>query len=565
MKNPEEWMEEIDNGLHYRKEFGREEKWDSLEKSYMHDPAGDTAVGPNLIYEHGDSLLAGLTVPDPDLVVSALNRKGVPLAPIVERLDEQLLRVMQLKNAVDAGLLYSYLFGKMILKVGYDSKYGWSPYYDQGTREQPMGLSLTMFSKKGDLLEFGSQKPGWPWVSAVLPHDFVVPWGCKSLKDAAWCAHRFVRRVDLIKKDPKYRNTSKLEASMTMEDFMKSYSNIGAQRMHYAQNNAAAAMDNKKVAYGEFWEIRNREDNTILVVCRDHDKFLRKDMDAIMAAVGELPFVEGSLVQHPRSFWTTPLAYYLGQLQATQFDISLQSEKSRRINVLRFLVRKGALSDEARTRLMSGDIGVCEEADIGSGQSLREVVAALQPSQMMDYAMHSQANRQDARAMVGFSRNQMGEYDTSSRRTAREATFVQQGSQMRTSKRSQMVIDAYVDSVRKANRLIFAFWQTPRDVLMEEGQWQSVTGPMLKSDYSYDLSLTNRRTVGKAQRKMEAIQMLMTFAQMGFVNQENAGGMLEFVMNAANDPSFEKLLPSPGSNQGGRSPSGGMPTIPGSA
>lgn len=558
MKTAEEWLVDIDNAMYFRDTFGREKKWASLEESYMNDPNSNTAIGPNLIYSNGDALMSSLTVPDPEIVVTADSRKGVDTAPIVERLDNKLVGKLSVKKAVDRGLLNAYLFGKLIIKVGYDSLYGYSPYYDIGTREQFFGITMTQFDKMGKRLEFGNQKPGWPWMRAVLPHDFVVPWGTVDIEDAPWCAQRFVRRVDQMKKDPKYTKTSHLEPDMNMEEFMHSYGVVGTQKMRY--NSMTSHHENQQPVFKEFWEIRDAEDNRIIVVTRDYDDMIRNDMDAIQIAAGRLPFVCSDFVMHPRSFWTTPLAYYLGQMQETQFDISKQQEKQRRISILKFLVRKGIMTEEQLTRIMSGDVGAYEEVEAGTGLSMNDLVATMPTGQLMDFAMMSEANRRDARDAIGFSRNQMGEYDASSRRTAREATFVYQGAALRTDKRSQMVSDVYVETIDLCNKLIFNFWNTPRDVLVENG-WMQVTGGMLKSDYAYDLSLSTKRNLSRAERKIEAFQVLMQLAQFPGVN---LGMLYKYLLDAANDPSFERLLPAPGSNQGGRSPSGGLPSIPGS-
>jgi hypothetical protein len=552
-------MAEIDTALFFREKYGKELKWDSLEQSYFNDPEGDTAIGPNLIYAHGDSLMSMLSVPDPEILVAPDTRRGVKTAPIVERLDSKIVAKTRLKKEVDRGLLNCYLHGELILKHGYDSLYGYAPDYDIG-----MGMTFTQFDRYGKRLEFGPQKPGWPWVKAVHPKDFVVPWGTIDIEDAPWCAFRFVRSVEHMKRDPKYKNTSRLQADMNMEQYMKSYMHVGAKRMEYKNSQPSmmhALNENTSIRYKEFWEIRDAESNEILVITRDYDKFLRRDRDAIQVALGGLPVTAGTFVPHTRSFWSTPLAYYLGQIQNTQFDISLQAEKQRRISILKFLVRENCMTEQQMRKLMSGSVGAFESVKLSSGNSIRDVIATVPTGSLVDFQLQSQWNQGDAREAIGFSRNQAGEYDSSSRRTAREATFVQQGASLRSNKKSQMVGDVYIGASEKSNKLVFAFWTTPRDVLMEDG-FISVTGRDLDSEYSYDLSLSTKRNLSKAERKIEAFQVLMQLAQFPGANLQM---LYQYLMDAANDPAFERLLPSPGSNQGGRSPSGGMPTIPGTA
>ena len=102
---PEEWLTEIDNALEYRKMFGRETSWISNELNYYNDPLGDTAVGPNLVWSMGDSLLSSLGVPDPEIVVKAERQAGVDKAPVVEAIDNWLIEKLKMKRAVDDSLI----------------------------------------------------------------------------------------------------------------------------------------------------------------------------------------------------------------------------------------------------------------------------------------------------------------------------------------------------------------------------------------------------------------------------------------------------------------------------
>ncbi len=117
-KTPEDWLTEIDNALEYRRKFAKEDKWADLEKSYLNDASSDTAIGPNLIFSMGDSLLSSLNVPDPEFVVSAEHPNGVDRAPIVEEVDNWLVKKIKMKRAIDLSTLHCYLFSKGILKVG---------------------------------------------------------------------------------------------------------------------------------------------------------------------------------------------------------------------------------------------------------------------------------------------------------------------------------------------------------------------------------------------------------------------------------------------------------------
>lgn len=552
-KSPQDWIEEIDNALLYREKFGREGAWKQIEADYLNDPGGHTAIGPNLVYSQGDSLMSMLTVPDPEFLVQPEKRLGVEKAPIVESVSNAMVEKLKLKKHVDLSLLRGYLYGSIILKIGYDSEYGWAPYYDIGPSNNMMGLTFTQFDKKGYRIETPNVRPGWPWVRSVLPHDFVVPWGTIDIEDAPWMAHRIVRHIDHIKADVKYKNTTSLMPAISMKDYMENYLSVGAQKQHSQVRGVADS--NRTPKFVAMWEIRDRLTGKIIVVTRDHNSFLREDNDAIQMACG-CPFVCTTLTQHPRSFWSTPPAFYLGQIQATQFDISKQAEKQRRIDILRFLFRSNVIDEPALNKIMSGDVGACVGVD--TTFPLKDLIATVPRGVNYDSVLHAENNRRDAREALGFSRNQAGEFDASSRRTAREVSAVGQGAHMRTGKRAQVIASTYINTIEKVNALWFEFWRSPREVMHDEG-WPVVTGPMLKGEYQYSASLSTKRSISRAERKVEALMMLAQISP--FLQGADVNALFNYLSDAVSDPAFERIL-APLTGKTPQAP-GGAPAGPG--
>ena len=195
------------------------------------------------------------------------------------------------------------------------------------------------------------------------------------------------------------------------------------------------------------------------------------------------------------------------------------------------------MTEDAMDKLISGDVGAVGLAD--TAKPLTDAVTTFPQGQFLDFAMQSQETRRDARDAIGFSRNQGGEYDSSSRRTAKEAGIVERGAGLRTSRRMSVVVDLYLDTIRKVNQVIFSFWKTPRNQKIG-GEWVKFTGADIKGDYSYDLSLSTKRNVSVAQRKMEAMMTVVQLAQMGMPMNPNE--LVKYVTDAANDPAFERLF-----------------------
>lgn len=553
-RSPEDWLVEIDNALEYRREYGREARWDSLEKSFLNDPDSDTAIGPNLVFSMGDSLLSSLTVPDPEISVIPEHPNGVDRAPMVEQVDNYLLRKLRVKRAVELAAEHCYLNGKGIIKIGYDSEFGWAPKFDIG-RNQSAGLTLTQFDRKGKRIEYMNTIPGMPWLSVVQPRDFVVPYGTIFLDNAPWCAHRIIRETAYFKSDKKYSNTSRLEPKLSMEDYMAEYFKVRKDRMKFHHDDTMYA--NRKPRFTVAWEIHDRMTGKVYVVADDYDKFLRNDFNALLVA--GLPFVDLGFVTHPRSFWSTPQAYYLGQIQHIQFDIALQGEKQRRLNHFKVLIRKGIMSEEQMKAVLSADSGPFVQVD--SSEPMKDLMVTVPQGNLLEYYLQATNNKRDAREAIGQSQNQAGEYDSSSRRTAREATFVQQGSDRRAGKKASAISTMYLEIMEKVNKIVFNFWKLPR-YIMTDKDWVKFTGEELKGDYLYDLSLSTKRNLSRAERKVEAMMMMSQFAQIPGIDYSS---LFKYLQDAVNDPAFERILaPVVGKGGQGALPSrqGGLPTIP---
>ncbi len=538
-----EWQIEIENGLEYRRIFGKEEVWDTLESTYLNDPNSFAAIGPNLIFSMGDSLLSALIVPDPEVLVKPITETSVQSSPIVEAQSNKFIKTLNIKQEVELALIHTYLYGRGILKIGYDSEFGFDWRHDIGGQQNPAGFTMTQFNAKGNRIESGLARPGQPWVRAVDPHDIVVPWGTKDLETAPWIAHRIIRRNSEIKQDPKYKNATRLQPQISMEQFMSSYHRGGGTNKRLGSHNLHSFRSNSKQVFNELWEIHDRITGRIYVISPDHQMFLRDDIDAIQT-IGA-PFVSVAFIRHPRTFWVTPQAYYLLQIQATEFDIHRQAEKQRRLNILRFITDSNSIGDDELNNLLSGDVGAVARAK--TTKPLKDVIVPFPQGSNFDLMAQAEFVRKDARDAVGMSRNQLGEFDKGTRRTAKEASIVQQGSQNRQSRRVDAMIILYLDTVRKLIGLVRRFWTMPHTVQVNDN-FVFFTGDDLHGEFNYDISLSTKRHMSMTDRKMEALSLLANMAQ---YPGANLPAIEEQVIRVANDPTFANFFLSTSNKKGG--------------
>jgi hypothetical protein len=546
-----EWWDEIDRGLAFRREYGREQNWATLEKLFYNSHESQANEGPNIIYSTGEALLSSLSTPYPYITIKPRTSNSLMKARIVESVDNMLVTDMQLCEEIECVTLSTYLHGTGILKIGYDSEFGFAEELDIGG----IGATMSQGDKNNNLIEYAGVRPGMPWVRHVLPQDFVVPWGTRDLESAPWCAHRVVRHIDHVKSDPKYEGKSDLKPVMSRTDYVKSYQSLrNSYRVGTVEPETGSfANSSEEPDHVELWEIHDRRTNKLYVIATGHKRFLRNQRDSLQ--VNGLPFVATSFVPKARNFWVTSDAEYLLQGQAELTDIALQKNKKRRADLLKFLYAEGAISDSELDNLTSAEVGV--GIKVKGGFDIQKAVAFLQSPQGANQGLMMEAEdvRRNAREMVGLSSNQMGEY-AGGRRSATEANVVSQHANMRLNRRQSKIAYLYENVFRKVNPIIFKYWKSPRvaEIVGPNGPlFFDYTGDMIDADYSYKIGFTVEPPESLQQRKQAALMSMQIAMQLPGVNPQ---ALSQYIAMAFNDPEFAQIFGQgqQGAMNGGNAP-----------
>lgn len=546
---PDEWANEIGTGLDYRRKFGIEGTWGDLEAMYYNVHKSMANDGPNIIMSMMDSLLSTLTVPNPAIMVKPEHPDAVDSAPILETIDNVLLRELNIREEVDTSALHAGLLGVGIVKVGFDSEYGFDPELDVGGVLK-LGFTLTQFGDKGKrrLETDSSVTPGMPWVKSIDPRDIVVPWGTHRLTNTPWIAHRFIRQIDDLKADPKYSNTGRIVPTLSMEDFVESYKSTmrlwrpqsatdpgitgrQSQRFTYTKRGS------RTLEYVELYEIHDRRTGRIMVIAPQSPAFLRNDFNALQIN-NILPFASVSFTPKTRAFWTTSDAYYLQAVQMEISDLAVQRTKIRRLAVLKFLYDEDAISELELAKLLSPDVGAA--AKIKGGGDLDKTIKMLSVHPDQTLILEEEHLRRNAREQIGFSRNQLGEF-AGGRRTATEAGIVKSASDLRMSRRGVAIRGLYENIFTIINGIIFKHWTQPRyvEVIGQQNAkvWAQITGTQLKSRYSYDVIFTDDAEL--RQRRIEALQLYGALIQDPSVDPV---GLRQYISDQFNDPAFTRVF-----------------------
>ena len=220
-----------------------------------------------------------------------------------------------------------------------------------------------------------------------------------------------------------------------------------------------------------------------------------------------------------------------------------------------------ALDSEEEERALSEETGLFVKVGRSAGADLSKVVSKFPTANNINLIMEKGDIRSAARSVIGYSRNQLGEFDDSSRRTATESNNVQRGALKREGRRYKLVENLFLETIKGVNGIVFSFWKRQRQIMVGPQEWQMFAGIDLKGVYSYNIDLTSNPPTTKTQRKFQALQL---FSQFLMIPGVNVGELWQYVMRLSDDPGFARFfiqqqqqpvnslqLPAGASRQGG--------------
>jgi len=529
------WKARLGSARHSRQTLGNSDDWTKFEQYYLGKyPGGGLSM--NYTFALIRSVVPLIYFRNPR--VSALPRKSeaVERAEMVENLDNWLIQEMNVKREMKRSIVDGYLCGVGVFKIGYDSQYGYAASntvkaqvpLEDGKVADMSDETLTSVDEDLNRIEHHADiNPGMPWVLRVHPNDILVDSAATCIEDAEWVAHRYYRRLRDVKADSKYTNTKNICASHDQDFASQSdrdrHTDELAGSSDGTQPTNADQAEAKSLEWVELWEIHHAPTKTVKVLCMGHDKFLVDQPDELQ--IDGLPFVAYSFNPHPTSFWGISDVRTLLPQQLELNEVRSLQQKFRRHAVKRLILQRGAFDDDDKTveeKMMSEDAKMILWCS--TDKSPDEVAKELQSFIPQDLGVWSESIRQDMREIAGMGRNQMGEYDKSSRRSATEAGIVQQNSQLRTDERRDVLADVLALIMRKVNQIIFKNWTVKR-VMRIAGQeggytWKEYTGQDLAGEYDYRVEPDDALPYTRETRKTEALLLHQTLQGNPRINQD---------------------------------------------
>ena len=540
-KDVDKALARISSGLDFRETFGLEKTWTSLEAKF-YSVSSSEGCGPNIIQARADAVISALSIPEMYCLVTGKTKPSSAHAPMIEALVNQTLAALDVDEAMEDALTCACLFGKGLLKIGFDSEYG----YDEKLQLGGLGGTLSQYGKNGELLESGKASRGMPWVRPVLPHDVVVPWGTVALADAPEIWHRVVRHVDDVRADPKYSNVRGLEPTLSMKDVVMGLSHVRER----AEDQPPHEGDDSGTSpeYLELWEQmdkRTRRIRVLLMTGEGKGRWIRDDENVLQIG-NVLPWVDVGLTPRTRAFWATPLTYFIAPHQLELDDLHWQAKEQRRASILKLLVKRGALNDHNKAILLSAQPAAMVEVEDGV-DDIRDVVMELGANSNINTLLHLEEEHilRSARETIGMSRAMSGEYDSKNRRPAAETYAVEQGGGLRLGRRQKGLRRSYTRLTHIIMSIIAKHWTQERAVryIGDDGRqvWGAVTREILEQGkWAFQVTFSPEHYETPMSRQREALQLMATFAGNPLVDQ---AGLVETLVTAYNMPQLRAARP----------------------
>ena len=498
------WVDSIKAGLEYRKRSAMEERW-NIWRSYTRGNWASGVLPVNLFFTMMRTIVPRVYFRDPG--VSIVSTKPGPLfmgfAKLLERVDSKLIRQMRLKQAMKAIVQDAFLMGTGIGTIGFGAVH---EYEHAGHVEAPL-----VGAEQHSIEYYDHVSANMPWFRRIHPRNYVIEPFVPDFSSSRWTATFVERALADVKIDP--RLSKKARSEVQAGSFLDTMSPTG----RYGNSQfSRGGMYGNRTEMVQLAVIRDKKTRQVIVMApttaSDGGMVLYHGHDALQGS----GFPEFPLVFNPDSecFWGVPDSQILEPYQLEINEIRTQYMKHRRLTLVKLLARKGHIDASEVAKMQDESVAsvVWTSGDPASS------VYPMQPADIPQ-SLFASGNQvlQDVRESVGFSRNQMGEYNSRTvKTTATEAQIVQQASEIRVDERRDAVADLLVDVIEGMHHVIFQQW-TKKEVVEVIGPggvpvWVHFAPSMLKiGQYSVkvdpDSSIPETR-VRREQKAMQVFQFL---------------------------------------------------------
>lgn len=512
-----DWKKQILQGKSYLAEKGRLEAWGKAQDYYDNNYADDT-ISVNLIFAIGRALVPQLYFKTPTIIIQSAVEDLAQFTPVLEAIDTKLITKLGMKRQIKMGILDAFLTNIAVFKFGYHSIATELPHQEEEEKEilgddvretiEALGGEVQTDDPE-DKKEDDKQRYSYhdhvhkdtPWMLRVRPQDFIVPYGTRDIHSAPWCAFRIIRPLVDVLADPVYKNTEGLKANTML---LSSGGKDKIKNIHPTLRQEGVSGEAELDAV-EFWEIWDKRSGKIIVIHEDRDLAFRDEKHGM--PIQGLPVEILQFNPTGWDFWGPSDLKQIEQQQLEYNETRTMEMNHKKTAITKILYEETMMDQAEIDKFTSG-----EQVAVAVKGNPNQVIKEFNPNMSTDLFKVSEVIRQDVSEILGFSRNQAGEFNVG-RRTATEAGIIQRALEIRSDERRDLVADLITDAFqRKINPMIFQQWTDERaiEVAGRDG-WVKFTGPQIAGDYSIMVIADSVIPLTQAQKQQAAVEALNMF------------------------------------------------------
>lgn len=336
---------------------------------------------------------------------------------------------LEIKRQVDKCLLDALIGPWGIMQLGYTSITEKVETKNEETREIEINEVI---------------KAEMPFAVRISPMDFLVDSSAKDshLEDAEWIAFKWVKRLEDVKSNPRYKNTAKLKANFTVTT---KYNTTPTTDNDISSGSLEGDDDFKRV---EGWDIWYKRERKLITLVKGHNKLLQEnpwpiDFDGFPVEI--LYFNENP----DEIFPISDVDIYLVSQDELNRLGAAQLAHVRKVSSRQYVGKEGAFEDNEIANVTAGVDGAIAWT---SGNPENTLIPLRDANVSQDLYIAKNQVKQNIREMNGipaFASGAGQKFDT-----ATEPALIAQSSSVKASERTGMLEDFYRHIVRKLAQIL---------------------------------------------------------------------------------------------------------------
>lgn len=554
-----QYKQRLEASKRWRKDEGYDATWrrmnDMYKGQHYEDYRNEDRLLVNIAFSTVNIIAPNISVNFPKITVNAVNPDNAPNAVVAEAVVNYWWKYRDIRSEFRRAVKDSLVFGHGWMKVGYrfveEEVVGVDDEFSDGEAVGGETTPNTVITADS------------PFAERVSPMDVFVDPDATSMKDIKWIAQRIRRPLAEVRSDKRYSKSAREQVQV-----------MAVSR--YADDPSRKKINDKNQGYAEIWEFYDVVGKKMSVFCEGSDQFLVKPM-AFPYSFGQ-PFVMLRNYDIPDCFYPMGDLESIEPLQKELNETRSQMMNHRKKFARKYLYKESAFDQLGRTALESDEDNVM--VPVISDEALSSVVAIM-PAVINPPDFYDQTSMiiGDIDRVSGVTEIQRGGAPEI-RRTATEASLVQDSSNARTADKLAMVELAIAEVGRRMVALARQFMsgeQVAR-IMGKDGEpiWVQFDRDYLEGDFDFEVAAGSTQPQNESFRRQMALQIvdaMAPFAGAGIVNMQKLAAYVlqqgfgvknpdEFIVNPQAPETPEAGGPAPMGAGPAQSPTPEAPPVP---